>query len=208
MPLLPAHQALDRLRDGNRRFAANVRAAEPFMTELSHEELLAPQQPCAIVVGCSDSRVPAELVFGQGLGSLFVIRVAGQVIAPSQMGSVEFAAERFGTRLVVVMGHAQCGAVEATLDALLGSPLEVSRNILSIVERIRPAVEPLVHTELAADRAALSRAAVRANVRAAANQLRHGTEILEGLAASSGLLVVGAEFNLQTGVVDFFDGVP
>ena len=203
-----ALQALELLREGNRRFAENVRAEDPFMTQLRHEDLTTPQRPFAIVVGCSDSRVPAELVFGQGLGSLFVIRVAGHVVAPSQMGSVEFAAERFGTRLVVVMGHTQCGAVDATLDALLGPPLEVSRNIMSIVERIRPAVAPLVATSLASDREALCRAAVRANVRAAANQLRHGTAILESLAATAGLLVVGAEFDFDTGLVDFFDGVP
>ena len=203
-----ALQALELLQEGNRRFAENVRAEDPFTTQLRHEDLTTPQRPFAIVVGCSDSRVPAELVFGQGLGSLFVIRVAGHVVAPSQMGSVEFAAERFGTRLVVVMGHTQCGAVDATLDALLGEPVQVSRNIMSIVERIRPAVEPLIHTTLASDREALCRAAVRANVQAAANQLRHGTAILESLAATAGLLVVGAEFDFDTGLVDFFDGVP
>jgi carbonic anhydrase len=160
------------------------------------------------VLGCSDSRVPAEIVFDQGLGDLFVIRVAGNIVAPSQVGSVEFAAERFGTRLVVVLGHSSCGAVLATIDELRRPTENQSRNLRSIVDRVRPAVEPLLATELRHDPEALVRDAVRANVRVAASQLRHGSAILEQLIANDGLLVVGAEYSLQTGVVDFFDGAP
>ncbi len=166
------------------------------------------QEPFAIILGCSDSRVPAELVFDQGLGDLFVIRVAGNIVAESQIGSIEFAAERFGTRLVVVMGHTQCGAISATLEQL-GQPADHrSRNLRSIVDRVRPSVEPLLTTELARDPAALVREAVRANIRESTRHLRSGSDVLEELIQRDGLLVVSAEYSLETGVVEFFDGVP
>jgi carbonic anhydrase len=205
---IPASEALHRLREGNRRFVAGTASADGLASLTRRAELVAGQEPFAIVLGCSDSRVPAEIVFDQGLGDLFVIRVAGNVVAPSQVGSVEFAAERFGTRLVVVLGHSQCGAVLATLEELRrpgGSP---SRNLRSIVDRIRPAVEPLLATGLAADADALVREAVRANVRACADQLRHGSEVVERQVAQEGLLVVGAEYALESGVVEVFDGAP
>jgi carbonic anhydrase len=175
---------------------------------MRRSELTAGQEPFAIVLGCSDSRVPAEIVFDQGLGDLFVIRVAGNIVASSQVGSVEFAAERFGTRLVVVLGHSRCGAILATLEELQQPTGHRSRNLRSIVDRIRPSVEPLLATELRHDPDALIRQAVRANIRASANQLRHGSEILEQLVRNTGLLVVGAEYSLETGVVDFFDRLP
>lgn len=203
-----ALEALDRLRDGNARFVADVRNHEPLGGHARRQELAAGQEPFAIILGCSDSRVPAELVFDQGLGDLFVIRVAGNIVAPSQVGSVEFAAAKFGTRLVVVLGHSQCGAIEATLDEMARPTEDQSRNLRSIVDRIRPSVAPLLATELARDRAALARKATRANIRASADHLRHGSEILEQLILRSGLLVVGAEYSIETGVVDFFDGVP
>jgi carbonic anhydrase len=161
--------------------------------------------PFAIILGCSDARVPAEIVFDCGLGDLFVIRVAGNIVAPSLVGSVEFAAERMGTRLVVVLGHTQCGAIQATMEK---PDANASRNLLAIVDRVRPSVEGLFATELRNDHDALSRAAVRANIRASANHLRHGSRVLEQLIQDEGLLVVGAEYSLDTGVVDFFDGVP
>ena len=160
------------------------------------------------MLGCSDSRVPAEIVFDQGLGDLFVIRVAGNIVAPSQVGSVEFAAERFGTRLVVVLGHSNCGAILATLEELGRPGGSQSPNLRSIVDRVRPSVAGLLATELRHDPAALVREAVRANIRASADHLRHGSRILEQLIQSDGLLVVGAEYSLETGVVDFFDGLP
>lgn len=201
-------EAFERLREGNRRFAANVRSVETLLSHARRAELAAGQAPVAIVLGCSDSRVPAEIVFDQGLGDLFVIRVAGNIVAPSQVGSVEFAADRYGTRLVVVLGHSQCGAILATLEELRRPTQNQSPNLRSIVGRVRPSVEGLLGTELERDPAALVRAAVRANVRAAANHLRHGSEILERLIAHDGLLVVGAEYSLETGVVEFFDGAP
>ena len=202
---IPAIEALQRLRDGNRRFVAGHSIADGPSSLLRRAELVEGQEPFAIILGCSDSRVPAELVFDQGLGDLFVIRVAGNIVAPSQIGSVEFAADRFSTRLVVVLGHSQCGAVLATLEELRRPEDAHSRNLRSIVDRIRPAVAGLLATEMAQDPGALAREAVRANVRASANQLRHGSELIERLYASDGLLIVGAEYSLETGIVDVFD---
>jgi len=203
---IAASEALKRLREGNRRFVSGVGIVDGLSSRNRRAELVTGQEPFAIVLGCSDSRVPAEIVFDQGLGDLFVIRVAGNIVAPSQIGSVEFAAERFGTRLVVVLGHSQCGAILATLDEL-GRPRETqSPNLRSIVDRVRPSVEGLLATELRANRDALVSEAVRANVRVSANQLRHGSEILERLIERAGLVVVGAEYSLESGMVDVFDG--
>lgn len=206
--MLTAIEALNRLREGNARFADDLSSLASLPSRSRREALAEGQEPFAIILGCSDSRVPAEIVFDQGLGDLFVIRVAGNIVASSQVGSVEFAAEKFGTRLVVVLGHSRCGAVEATLEQLSRPTGTQSRNLRSIVDRVRPSVDALLATELRHDPAALVRDAVRANVRVSANQLRHGSEILESLIEKNGLLVVGAEYSLESGVVDFFDGVP
>lgn len=208
MSVISAPEALERLREGNRRFASDVRSPDTRTSQTRRSELAAGQEPFAIILGCSDSRVPAEIVFDQGLGDLFVIRVAGNIVAASQVGSVEFAAARFDTRLVVVLGHSQCGAVLATLEELQRTTGHQSRNLRSIVDRVRPSVEALLATELRRDPDALMRHAVRANIRVSANHLRHGSEVLEQLIEKSGLLVVGAEYSLETGLVDFFDGVP
>ena len=205
--MISASEALDRLREGNERFVADIRSHATVVRRSHRGDLADGQEPFAIILGCSDSRVPAEIVFDQGLGDLFVIRVAGNIVAPSQIGSVEFAVSKFGTRLVVVLGHSRCGAVEATLDELRRPSAKQSRYLYSIVERVRPSVEPLLSTPLRDDPAALMRDAVRANVRVSASQLRHGSELLESL-ASEGLLVVGAEYSLENGMVDFFDGIP
>jgi carbonic anhydrase len=204
--MLDAPDALRRLREGNRRFVSNQAGRNVLSDPDRRAELVTGQEPFAIILGCSDSRVPAEIVFDQGLGDLFVIRVAGNIVAPSQIGSVEFAASRFGTRLAVVMGHSECGAVTATLDEVRGRGTEQSRNLRSIVDRIRPAVEPLLASPH--DPGTLVRAAVRANVRAAVNQLRHGSELLEQLVQAEGLVIVGAEYSLRTGVVEFLDADP
>ncbi len=206
--ILTAQEALDRLRDGNRRFVSHEQVHAERTNPARRNEVATGQEPFAIILGCSDSRVPAEFVFDQGLGDLFVIRVAGNIVAPSQIGSVEFAAEAFGTRLVVVMGHTLCSAVDVTLKVIEDPSAPRSPNLLSIVDRVRPAIEGLVHTDLAKDRPRLVHAAVRANVRASADHLRHGSELLERLIQTDRLLVVGAEYSLETGHVDFFDGVP
>jgi len=200
-------QALERLREGNRRFASGDPSLDSRSDLARRSELASSQQPFAAILGCSDSRVPVEIVFDQGLGDLFVIRVAGNVVAPSQIGSVEFAAERFCTRLVVVLGHSRCGAIQATLEQLQRPQENQSRNLHSIVDRIRPSIEGLLATELRHDPDNLVRQAVRANIRASVSHLRHGSQLIEHLVQSSGLLVVGAEYSLETGLVDFFDGL-
>jgi carbonic anhydrase len=204
--MISAPQALEALREGNQRFVRDERRDDGD-TSARRRALAARQEPFAIILGCSDARVPAELVFDQGLGDLFVIRVAGNIVAPSQVGSVEFAAEAFGTRLVVVLGHSNCGAIRATLEQLARPWREQSRNLSSIVDRIRPAVEDLLDGKLH-DPAVLEHRAVRANIRMSAAHLRHGSQVLEQLIRRDGLLVVGAEYSVDTGVVEFFDGVP
>jgi len=206
--VVSAHDALDRLREGNLRFASDARYPNVFVGHDRRTELAAGQDPFAIILGCSDSRVPAEIVFDQGLGDLFVIRVAGNIVAPSQVGSVEFAAARFSTRLVVVLGHSQCGAIAATIEELQRPEENQSRNLRSIVDRVRPSVEALLATDRRHDLDALAAEAVRANIRASVDHLRHGSDVLEQLIREDGLMVVGAEYSLETGLVDFFDGIP
>jgi carbonic anhydrase len=204
--MILAREALALLQEGNRRFVSDISNRDANASGV-RRRLAASQEPFAAILGCSDSRVPVEIVFDQGLGDLFVIRVAGNIVAPSLIGSVEFAAEQFGTRLVVVLGHTKCGAIEATLEQLQ-RPLEnQSRNLHSIVDFIRPAVEGLLATDLRRDPHALIHEAVRANIRASVKHLRHGSDIIEQLIQKAGLMVLGAEYSLETGVVDFFDGL-
>jgi len=206
--VVPAADALRQLREGNLRFASGTSALQDALSHGRRAELAERQEPFAIILGCSDSRVPAEIVFDQGLGDLFVIRVAGNIVAPSQVGSIEFAAARFGTQLVVVLGHSCCGAISATLEELRAPTERQSRNLRAIVDRVRPSVEGLLTTALRDDEDALVQQAVRANIRASADHLRHGSELLEELIRQDRLLVVGAEYSLESGQVDFFDGVP
>ncbi|MEX0963202.1 MAG: carbonic anhydrase [Pseudohongiellaceae bacterium] len=199
--MISAEEALRRLKQGNEEF----RAGKGFHLEI--EMLLKSateksQKPFAIILGCSDSRVPAEIVFGQGIGDLFVIRVAGNIVAPSQIASIEFAAENFGTRLVVVLGHTRCGAVEATLQQLVKPVENRSPHLYSIVDRIRPAVENLLLTD---SDEGLMRSAVRANIAASVRNLKLGSGILKDLIAEKGLLITGAEYCLDTGSVDFLE---
>ena len=202
--MIDAKEALRRLKEGNRRYLSDDMPPILINAE-SRRQLLNSQNPFAIILGCSDSRVPAEIIFGQGLGDLFVIRVAGNVVAPSQIGSIEFAAEKFGTTLVVVLGHTMCGAVDATIEQLK-RPTELrSPHLHSIVSRIRPSVEPLLDAAGNSDHATLMRRAVRANIGTSVSNLRHGSEILEKLLESGKLMIVGAEYCLETGTVDFFD---
>src|SRR5579862_1808248 len=197
--MISALEALERLRQGNLRFASGVRSIDAIGSQARRGELAESQEPFAIILGCSDARVPAEIVFDQGLGDLFVIRVAGNIVSPSQIGSVEFAASRFGTRLVVVLGHSQCGAIRATLEELRQPAEDQSRNIRSIVDRVRPSVEVLLRTDLRHDEEALVRHAVRANVGVSVSHLRYGSDVLEKLIHNEGLAVVGAEYSLETG---------
>jgi carbonic anhydrase len=206
--IVSAQEALARLREGNQRFVADNRISDSAASHTRRRAVADVQAPFAVILGCSDSRVPAEIVFDQGLGDLFVIRVAGNIVAPSQIGSVEFAADRFGTRLVVVLGHTRCGAILATVEELGRGSKEQSRHLRSIVDRIRPSVQAFKGTAIGQDPDALVYHAGRANIRMSANHLRHGSDILEQLIENEGLMVVGAEYSLETGVVEFFDGIP
>lgn len=203
--MISPQEALERLRSGNQRFVSGQRLLETRIDQMDMSELAAGQEPFAIILGCSDSRVPAEIIFDQGLGDLFVIRVAGNIVAPCQIGSIEFAAERFGTRLVVVLGHTGCGAISATLSEIQQPSKHLSDNLCSIVDCIRPAVEELMTTDLKHDQAALAREAMRANVRAAVRLLYQDSPTLARLMQTDGLRILGAEYLLETGVVDFFD---
>ena len=206
--MISARDSLALLREGNRRFVSEEPSRDTVESRARRLELATGQEPFATILGCSDSRVPVEIIFDQGLGDLFVIRVAGNIVAPSLIGSVEFAAVQFHTRLVVVLGHTRCGAIETTLEQLRRPVENQSRNLHSIVDFIRPGVEGLFNTDLKNNHDALVREACRANVRASVNHLRHGSEIIENLIQNDGLLVVGAEYSLESGVVDFFDNLP
>lgn len=205
--MISADEALQRLQEGNQRFVSGVSSNDMISIHKQRKQFVEGQKPFAIILGCSDSRVPAELVFDQGLGDLFVIRVAGNIVAPSQIGSVEFATSLFGTPLVVVLGHSMCGAVIATIKDLENPSAEQSANVLSIVNRIRPTIAPLYETSLRDRPDELLESSIRANIRAATNQLRHGSQMLEQLVNDNKLMIVGAEYSLETGVVDFFEGI-
>ncbi|GAA0308244.1 carbonic anhydrase [Psychrobacter aestuarii] len=200
-------EALELLKNGNERYVTSLTSTDP-MTQ-KRPELVDKQEPFAIILGCSDARVPVEIVFDQGLGDLFVIRVAGNIVAPSQIGSIEFAAEQFGTQLVVVLGHSHCGAVTACVDTILNPEQNYSPNLQSIVDRIRPSVYNLYELASATgqdvDTDKLVDSSIRANVRMSVSQLKHGSRILEDLCDSGKLLIVGAEYDLKTGKVEFFE---
>jgi len=205
--MITANEALQRLQEGNQRFVSGLRSIDSLVKQMQRADLVERQAPFAIILGCSDARVPAEIIFDQGLGDLFVIRVAGNIVAPSQIGSVEFAAQQFGTPLVVVLGHSMCGAVKATLDEIEQPSDEKSSNVLSIVSRIRPGVEVLYKTELRNDPGQLLEAAIRANILASTNNLRHGSQMLEQLVLDDQLMIVAAEYSLETGVVEFITDI-
>ena len=198
--MITASEALKRLRQGNQRFVANATESSSPLPDGTVPE----QQPFAIILSCSDARVPAEMIFDHGLGDLFVIRVAGNIVTPSQLGSIEFAAEKFGTRLVVVMGHSHCGAIAATLQELQQPKGVASPNLASIIDQIRPAIEPLKANPEGLDPAALQQEAMRANVHASVDQLHRGSALLESLAQNDGLKIIGAAYSIETGIVTFF----
>jgi carbonic anhydrase len=203
--VISAQEALERLKEGNRRFVASIGTGEPLVGNTTRAQLVKEMLPFATILGCSDARVPAEIVFDQGLGDLFVIRVAGNIVAPSQIDSVEFASARAGTPLVVVLGHTECGAVHATIEELSQEPDKQSHSLRSIVDRVRPSVEGLLKTDLKNDLHALVRQAVRSNVAVSVNHLRYGSAVLEKMVRNGDLLVVGAEYSIETGVVEFLD---
>jgi carbonic anhydrase len=202
---LTPRAALQRLAEGNQRFLDRNGAtgSREFRADLADR----PQRPFAIVLGCSDSRMPVEILFDEGFGDLFVVRIAGNVVAPSVVGSIEFAASQFGTRLVVVLGHTRCGAITATVNSIQSGNGPESKNIRAITDRISPHIDGFVRSRPEMN-GELLRESMRINVRASANHLRHGSQMLEELVLSGRLVVVGAEYELETGRVHFFDGVP
>lgn len=202
--MISADKALQKLQDGNKRFVAGIRGNQKaHIASIPNNKDR--QNPFAIILGCSDSRVPAEIVFDQGMGDLFVIRVAGNIVAPSQLGSIEFAVENFGTQLVIVLGHSSCGAVSATMNDIKHPGIQAYSNVFSIVDRIRPVVEPLFHTELIHNDEELLEAAIRANILASTQQLKHDSPLLETYIQKNKLKIVSAEYSISSGEVDFFD---
>lgn len=203
--MITSNEALERLVSGNKRYLNGETQYTELVNEQRRNNLVGGQEPWAVILGCSDSRVPGEIIFDHGLGDLFVIRVAGNIVAPSQVGSIEFAVEAYGTPLVVVLGHTNCGAIHATLDALKNPEATHSHNLNSIVSRIRPSLETLVETDLAKSPDELAKYAVRANIRASVSQIQYSSPILEQRVQSGQLKVVGAQYSLDTGKVDFLD---
>ena len=198
-----ADKALKQLKDGNSRYIeAEINGAKIDRSVVQHEVILK-QKPYAIILGCSDSRVPAEAIFDQGVGDLFIVRIAGNIVAPSQIGSIEFACQQFGTQLVVVLGHTGCGAISATIGSLLGDPGEISPNLAAIVDRISPAVQPIISD--GDDRDDILNKAIRANINYSAQQLESGSEILRDLVKQKKLTIVGAEYSIESGRVEFLD---
>lgn len=202
---MDADTALAELKNGNDHFVKTIQENTNLTTSLDLKDIDKGQNPFAIILGCSDSRVPLELVFHRGMGELFVIRVAGNIVAPSQIGSIEFACQKFGTQLVVVMGHSHCGAVSATVDALIENPDEISPNLASIVDRVTPAVLPVVNANPDEPRDKLMHKAMRANVEHSVYSLSSRSRIIRNLIKKGQLKVVGAEYAIETGKVSFYE---
>ena len=200
-------QALEKLKAGNQRYVEASRNNTGLNTEFDLHNHTGSQTPFAIILGCSDSRVPAELVFNSGLGELFIVRVAGNIADPTQMGSIEFACQQFGSKLIVVLGHSRCGAVNATLGALTSPPQPISPNLASIVDRVAPAVLPLVQQDGTGDQSEIAAKAVRANVEYSVQNLTTRSDVLKSLVENEEVKIVGAEYSLDTGRVEFYDDI-
>ena len=202
--MMTAREALLRLQEGNARFVAGDADPDAQCASARREQLLEGQDPFAIVVGCADSRVPVEFVFDQGLGDLFVIRVAGNVVSQTQLASIEFAAQEYDAKLVVVLGHTGCGAMRAALAAVRSGREPEPANLRMLVEKIRPAVECAIEGGDGQGMDALADLAGRENVRRAVDVIRNDPGVIRKLVDDEGLEIVGAEYSLATGVVEFF----
>jgi len=196
-------EALNKLIQGNKAYVSSDK--DGMNNNFTPHETILEQNPFAIILGCSDSRVPAEIVFRQGLGDLFVIRIAGNIVAPSQIGSIEFACQQFGTPLVVVLGHTHCGAIRATVESLINDSDDFSPNLASIVDLVTPAVLPLVDgkEDIQADEH-LCHTAMQANVEQSVNTLKTASRTIRRLIKSGDLEIVGAEYSIETGEVTFY----
>ncbi len=200
---MTADEALNKLREGNARFVSDVHFYEGYSFEKRRAELGESQFPLAVVLGCSDSRVPAELVFDQGLGDLFVVRVAGNVAAPSQLGSIEYAVSELNTPLVIVLGHSSCGAVKASIEEFHKPSAGLSFGLSDLLGRIQPVVEKELETN--PDLKDLESRVVKANVKAVVQTLLAESELIATKASSGKIKIVGAEYSIHSGIVDFFD---
>jgi len=200
-----ADLALKKLIAGNKHYVESSANDAELSLAIKRQSAAAGQKPWAVILGCSDSRVPAELVFNCGLGELFVIRVAGNIIAPSQIGSVEFACQHFGTQLVVVLGHSHCGAIKATVDTIIGNSDNLSPNLASIVDRVIPAVRPLVEQQKYTDKEELIEQAIHANIKQSVSGLQIHSSILHNMVGREEIKIIGAEYSIETGEVHFHD---
>ena len=196
-------RVIQELLEGNQRFVSGetIKCSRESLKKFKNFAETG-QKPKAIVLCCSDSRAPVEMIFDQDVGDLFVIRVAGNIIAPSLVGSVEFAATTFGTKLVIVMGHSQCGAIEATLNYIENAGTVSSENIHDIVRRIKPHIHEIAQMP-ALSHDEKSSLAVKVNVQASVSQLEHSSRLIEGLILKEKIRIVGAVLDLSTGKVAF-----
>ncbi len=199
--------ALNRLSLGNKRFVAGQRYSGSA-TPQRRLQLTDAQAPFAVVVGCSDSRVPVELVFDQGLGDLFVIRVAGNIVDEAVAGSVEFAVSKFGCELVVVLGHSSCGAINATLSEINQPSENLSSNLQFIVDSIEPSLGSLLEEKSKLAEEVLIGRAVKANVLQSTRKLYQNSDILKMSVNDRKLAILGAVYDLSSGEVEFFDRIP
>lgn len=194
---LTANQAIARLEQGNRR-CIDGQSLHAHDLAKWRERFLVKQKPFATVLGCSDSRVPPELLFDQGFGDLFVIRVAGNIVDPDVIGSIQYAVEHLDNKLLVVLGHQNCGAVTAAL-APPGETKNEPPELQKLLNRIRPAVKSVDRTK---DRKSLIAAAVEANVRASVKQLRQVPSIATAIEKHN-VAIVGAVHYIDSGETRF-----
>lgn len=192
-----------RLEQGNQRFMAG-KAEHPRIDILRRVETATQgQKPFATILTCSDSRVPPEYIFDQGVGDIFVIRVAGNIAGTSEAATIEYGTEHLGTPLLVVMGHKSCGAVSATVQKA-----EVHGSLPKLVERIVPAVEAARAKQPNATGTDLLNAAIKANVMQSIADLLHGSDIVRHLVSEAKLTIVGAVYDIETGKVDWLGPHP
>lgn len=199
-----AKQALAKLKKGNERFSDAAAKSGSLTRTIVRDDMHGEQKPFAVILGCSDSRVPVELIFDQSIGDLFVVRVAGNIAASSQIASVEFACQKFGTGLVIVLGHTQCGAITATLSSLNDGFDGLSPNLEAIVKHIQVAIEPMLKTRPCDDNE-LIESARRKNIEQSVSDLHENSLVIRGLVASGQVTIVGAEYELESGKVHFFE---
>lgn len=198
-------QVIEDLKAGNQRFLSGTSTQTSQSSLKKLKEFASKGQfPKAIVLCCSDSRAPVEMIFDQDIGDLFVIRVAGNIIAPSLVGSIEFAASLYGTNVVLVMGHTQCGAVTATLNHIENPQTISSENIHDIVSRIKPHIFTISQMhEISHDHKL--ELAVEANVLASVSQLSHSSRLIEALVDEGSMKILGAVLDLNSGKVEFLE---